>query len=257
MRAQRFALSCGRVMGRSYAILVGLLGAVAAFVTLAAMLESSTVAGLAIFMTLGAIGWFLGMVTMPVHVTVGEDGLYAWYGAARYYVPIAKIEEVLSPVHHPSVSVVLTNGYSVVFQGEMKEAERMSHALEIVLARRKRGASPESVFARDGRSFADWARGARALVDESAGSYRAAKAPRDLALSHATNEKLPHDVRIGAVLAIAPDATNDEKAALARMIDGVASPTLKRVLANAADGNLDEAEEAHDLYEAERAETKL
>jgi hypothetical protein len=245
-------------MGRAYAILAGLFGLTVALVMCAATFESSALVVVAVLAAFGMIGWFLAMASMPVHVTVGEDGLYAWYGLARYYVPIARIEEAMPPHDGPFVRVTMTSGATLVFRGETRESQLMFRALKKVLAHhKKKGAPPESVFARDGRSFAEWARGARALVDETAGSYRAAKAPRDLALSHAMNEKLPHDVRIGAVLAIAPDATNDEKAALARVIEGVASPTLQRVLANAANGNLDEAEEAHDLYEIERSQTKV
>jgi hypothetical protein len=253
MQAQRFPLSCVPVMQRYYVVLGVLLATMFGCMVIGGGFESDLFVTLSWLSALAFALWFLTMLMLPVRVNVGEDGLYAWYGLARRYVPMDQVEEVTPPIIDGSVSVTLSDGTVLRFRGEMGDAGRMADCLSHILKVRKKRDLPESVFARGGRSFAEWSRAARALVDATA-SYRAAKAPRSLALEHATNERLPPNVRIGAVLAIAPDATDEEKRALVRVVEGIASPSLKRVFEHAATGNLEKAEAANLAYEQEMFE---
>jgi hypothetical protein len=202
--------------------------------------------------------WFLAMLVLPVRVVVGDDGLYAHYGFARFYVPVASIIEVERPGFGNEFHVHRRNKGAVIFTGASAEGERFLVSASRMLRAKKRALEPETVFARQGRSFREWADGVRGLVDEARG-YREAHVPRERALSHLKNSALSPELRIGAALALTENATTEEKQAIDDAIAGVASPTLKRVLTNVTKGALEDAESAQVEFEeeAERAKTGL
>jgi hypothetical protein len=177
--------------------------------------------------------------------TLGSDGIYTKWMNRTHYVPLSEIVDVMHTGEKPPTLQVLTRKAAfrnalVNFQGTATEIARFS--ADLAELRKSVGAPTDDVgapkFARGNQRVADWVAGVRATVDTRGAHYRAATIPREQALEYVQDTTLSTDVRAGAAIALAENVAPHEKAVLLRVAAACASPVLRRVFENAADGRI-------------------
>lgn len=184
-----------------------------------------------------------------LRVTVGADGiLMAWpLLRRRRFVPYAKIVST----HHSPGAVVFrlsdggryevmttTSRRAVTLEQHDALVERIEEACTAYRA--TNDGPPLAALARGGRSALGWVKDLRALSETSGSGYRAASLPSDALWAVALDPTASEELRIGAGLALRGALDDEGRVRLHAAAEASASPKLRVVLEEVAEGAYDE-----------------
>jgi hypothetical protein len=230
-----------------WGVLAGVLASVLSFCGVAAFGSSTGMAGLLLGWIVGAV-FVVGSVVFarlftPGRVVIGTDGLVLEGAFRRRFFPLASIVDIVdgpsgfdlvlkaegAPCHVTLVSTKGARAYAA--------AARIRDALHARRSDVEAGAS--ALIARGGRPVSEWREALRRLV-QGAG-YRGERVSVDALLDTAGSAAAPAEQRVGAAMAIGMGDDADAKRRLRVVVEGIANEKLRVALAEAAEGEADEA----------------
>ena len=262
LRTQKSSAGAGALMGLVMAALVVM---TTVFATTHLHSVFAAVFGV-IAATTMMVGSFIALArSRAVRMTIGVDGLLVKEGfAAPRFIPHDDVATAVA--EGATVHVTLHDGTSLRFLAGAEsrrkvDDEQTKHAeaiaQKIVEARAafidlSKDTANVPALARASRSTRDWLLALQGVA-ESGGTYRDGSVTREKLLRVAESGHAGNVARIAAAVALAKDATDDEKARLASIAESAAAPALAQRI-RVATTTTDEAELEKMIEEAEEAE---
>jgi hypothetical protein len=194
-----------------------------------------------VLIALTALGAWMAFRALPGStVTVGSDGMrLARSGHRTRFVPYGELDalhfdgkRVRISAGKKIVSVRATSAAANTLIARVQEMSRLSQHSYVLAA---------GALDRAGRELSEWAQGVRALLEQG-GGYRERALDRETLLRVVDDPGGTVEHRIGAAIALAPDATNSESQQMREAAEACAHLGLRTVLAQASRRTTDERE---------------